>query len=222
MTEMHSTMTPITQDRVAELLSRHASLYRQRAPTYQTVMLQDLARIWQDYHAMVLDVGGGTGLMAEAIQTFLPVGKVTAVDVVDRYCVGLSIETAVYNGSRLPYDDSAFDAATINNVLHHVPVEVRGPLMREIRRVVAGPIYIKDHIAASRLDHWRLTALDAIGNLPFGGQIEAGYLSADDWKKLAANCECAMTAPVQSAYRSGGMAVVFPNRLEATFRFDPC
>lgn len=214
-------MTSITQDRVADLLSRHASLYRQRAPTYQTIILQDLARVWQGHHAKLLDVGGGTGLMAEAIQTFLPVDKVTAVDVVDRYCVGLSIETAVYDGSRLPYPDAAFDAATIINVLHHVPVKVRRPLMREIRRVVAGPIYIKDHIATSRLDHWRLTALDAIGNIPFGGQIEASYLSADDWEKVATDCGCLMSAPGQSSYRSGVMAALFPNRLEATFRFDP-
>jgi len=51
-------MTSITLDRVGDLLAPHTSHYRWRAPTYQTIMLQDLARIWRGHHATVLDVGG--------------------------------------------------------------------------------------------------------------------------------------------------------------------
>jgi hypothetical protein len=116
--------------------------------------------------------------------------------------------------------DDAFEAATINNVMHHVPPDARIGVMREVRRVVAGPVYIKDHVAASTLDRWRLTALDAIGNIPFGGQIDADYLSREDWERLALETGYRIAAQTGGAYRRGPMAWLFPNRLETTMRFE--
>jgi hypothetical protein len=93
--------------------------------------------------------------------------------------------------------------------------------MREVRRVVDGPLYIKDHVAASRLDHGRLTVLDAIGNIPFGGQIDADYLSRPEWDELARGAGYRIAAQAGGAYRSGIMAWLFPNSLEITMRFEP-
>lgn len=213
-------MTAITLGAVSDVLQRHTPMYRNRPPVYQTVMLADLAAVWNGHHANLLDVGGGTGVMAEIMQTLLPVDAVTAVDVVDRYFKTLSVSTQVYDGSRLPFADGSFAAATINNVMHHVDPALRGPLMREIRRVVKGPVYIKDHLARSLLDHARLTALDAIGNIPFGGQIRARYLSPADWEALARDHGYAITARASGDYRSGLMARLFPNSLEITLRLD--
>jgi SAM-dependent methyltransferase len=184
-------------------------------------MLSSLAQLWEARHDRVLDVGGGTGAMAQAIQEFLPAGRVSAVDVVDRYFDTLSVETHVYDGTHLPFEDGSFDAATINNVMHHIPPAVRVDLMREVRRVVSGPVYIKDHVAASWLDHARLTVLDAIGNIPFGGQIDADYLSRAEWEQLALAAGYRITAQADGTYREGVMAWLFPNRLETTMRFEP-
>lgn len=214
-------MTAITIGAVAGVLERHTPLYRQRPPVYQTVMLSDLAAIWQGHHPNLLDIGGGTGLMAEAMQALLPVDAVTAVDVVDRYFTNLSVETRVYDGMTLPFPDMSFAAATINNVMHHVDLSYRIALMREIRRVVDGPVYIKDHVARSLLDSARLTVLDAIGNIPFGGQVRARYLSRGDWDTLARESGYRVAATSSGAYRTGVMARIFPNRLEAAFRLDP-
>jgi len=170
----------------------------------------------------MLDVGGGTGVIAEAIATLFPVAQVQAVDLVDRFCKTLSIETAQYDGLALPFADRSFEAATLNNVLHHVPFNERPNLLREIRRVVAGPLYIKDHASLGRIDDLRLTMLDAIGNVPFGGMIKAQYLSPDQWLDLAdvSGWRIARTAS-QRRYRTGLMAGLFPNRLEIAMRFDP-
>ncbi|KRA83789.1 class I SAM-dependent methyltransferase [Altererythrobacter sp. Root672] len=213
-------MTAISLGSVTEVLEKHTSVYRHRPPVYQTVMLTDLASVWSGHHSNVLDIGGGTGVMAEAMQALLSVDSVTAIDVVDRYFEDLSVETRVYDGATLPFDDDAFAAATINNVIHHVPIEARGGLMSEIRRVVKGPIYIKDHVARSRLDHARLTTLDAIGNIPFGGQIGARYLTMNDWKSLAGGAGYRIAATSTGRYRRGPMAWLFPNRLEIAFRLD--
>lgn len=103
--------------------------------------------------------------------------------------------------------------------MHHVPIPVRAGLMRECARVVGGgPIYIKDHVAASKLDHARLFALDAMGNIPFGGMVKADYLTQPDWEKLAADCGYRIDSQVGGAYRDGPFAMAFPNRLEATMR----
>ncbi len=214
-------MAAITLESVSQCLSRHAPLYRRRRPIYQTVMLSSLARLWTSHHDSVLDLGGGTGVMAQAIKELLPAGHVAAVDVVDRYFDTLSVETHLYDGAHLPFADGSFEAATINNVMHHVPVAIRVDVMREVRRVVSGPVYIKDHVAASWLDHRRLALLDAIGNIPFGGQIDADYLSREEWELLASEAEYRIAAQTGGEYRTGPMAWVFPNRLETTMRFEP-
>jgi SAM-dependent methyltransferase len=213
-------VTAVSLERVSDVLAAHAPLYRRRAPVYQAVMLADLAAVWQGTHDRVLDIGGGTGVIAEAIQRLLPVREVVAIDVVDRYFPTLSVETRVYDGRTLPFEGGSFDAATINNVLHHVPRDARPALMTEIARVVRGPIYIKDHVASSFLDRWRLAALDAIGNIPFGGQVDAEYLTMAEWKGLAEKIGAHIGATQRGSYRKGSMAWLFPNRLEATFRFD--
>lgn len=214
-------MSHIALDQVAQVLSRHTDHYRNRPPTYQHVMLNDLAQVWQGRVGRLLDIGGGTGVIAEAMQRLLPVDQVETVDVVDRFFRNLSVATHVYDGQRLPFADGSFEAATINNVMHHIPVAIRPAVMAEVRRVVAGPVYIKDHVAASSLDHARLTALDAIGNIPFGGQIKADYLSMAEWTELAAEAGYLIAAQVTGYYRTGVMAALFPNRLEAVFRLEP-
>jgi SAM-dependent methyltransferase len=213
-------VTSICLDDVSRVIGRHTDHYRKRPPVYQATMLEDLAAVWVGPHDSLLDIGGGTGVMAEAMQALLPVKRVVAVDVVDRYFPTLTVETRVYDGSTLPFADRSFDAATINNVMHHVPPAIRADLMREVARVVAGPIYIKDHLPVTRLDHWRLAALDAIGNLPFGGQVQADYLPFAEWQELARAAGCTIGATRRGLYRKGLMAALFPNRLEVTYRFD--
>jgi hypothetical protein len=134
----------------------------------------------------------------------------------------LTIETQAYDGQTIPFADASHSAATMNNVMHHVPKAARVALMREIRRVVDGPLYIKDHLSSGRIADWKLLLLDAIGNIPFGGMISAEYLSQAEWESLAAAAgwRIAATASPRS-YRSGLMALVFPNALEVTFRLEP-
>lgn len=210
----------ITVDQVAAVIRPHASFYVFRSPAYQTVILQDLARIWQGHHETVLDFGGGTGVMAEAVQSLLPVGTVTTVDIIDRFYPTLTVKTEIYDGHNLPFPTKSFDAATVNNVIHHVPPVKRSDLMAELCRVVRGPIYIKDHIASSPADHFRLSVLDAMGNIPFGGMVSAVYLNMHEWHDLAESCGCQIGAIVCGRYRGGLQAVIFPNRLEIVLRFD--
>jgi len=169
----------------------------------------------------VLDVGGGTGVIAQAISDLFPVDHVVSVDVEDRFAPTLTVEHRTYDGRRLPFEDGAFDCIVFNNVIHHVLPDDRVPLLRECRRVAPrGAMFIKDHLAVSRLDHWRLTALDAIGNVPFHGMVKAEYLSPSQWAVLAADAGYAVTSRTSSIYRRGPFAAIFPNTLEVLMRWD--
>ena len=106
--------------------------------------------------------------------------------------------------------------------MHHVPAAVRVDLLREIRRVVDGPLYIKDHVTRGQVDNVRLTIMDAIGNIPFGGMVWARYLTLSEWESLAEDSGYVIAARVTSMpYRQGFYARLFPNRLETTMRFEP-
>jgi SAM-dependent methyltransferase len=213
---------PIELDRLQAILGQHLPVFTVKKPHYQTVMLQTLQRLWTGRHGRLLDIGAGTGVIAQAMAELLPVGSVEAIDLVDRFCPTLTVPTRRYDGRHIPFDDGTFDAATLNNVMHHVPPAARADLMSEIRRAVAGPVYIKDHVSTGGLDNLRLWALDAWGNIPFGGMVSAQYLSAGDWERLATGAGYAIGAVAPPAgYRSGPAEVAFPNRLETTMRFDP-
>lgn len=207
---------------VQGILSAHLPIYRTKVPYYQAAMLDSLRQLWVGQPNRLLDVGGGTGVIAQAISELFPVGEVEAVDLVDRFCPTLSVLTKRYDGKTLPFENAAFDAATLNNVMHHVPAAVRVDLLREIRRVVDGPLYIKDHVTRGQVDNVRLTIMDAIGNIPFGGMVWARYLTLSEWESLAEDSGYVIAARVTSMpYRQGFYARLFPNRLETTMRFEP-
>lgn len=212
----------LTLPRVQALIGRHIPLYKTHAPTYHLELLRSFQTMWDSRHVRVLDVGGGTGIIAQAIKDLFGVAHITSVDVQDRFLKSLDIDTMVYDGARLPFDDASFDCVTFSNVMHHVPVGIHPELMAECARVVGGgPIYIKDHEAASAIDHARLFVLDALGNVPFGGMVTASYLTADDWQKLAAGCGYRIERHVSGRYRAGLFERAFPNRLEVTMRLLP-
>ena len=220
MTEAAIAPADLSLAKVQVLIARHIPFYGMHAPTYQTVLLQGFRALWDPAHARVLDVGGGTGIIAQAMKDLFGIAHVTSVDVEDRFLKSLDIETRVYDGASLPFADGSFDCITFSNVLHHVPRPICSALMRECARVAGGgPIYIKDHLAASPLDHARLFALDVMGNVPFGGMVKASYLTAEDWQRLAAAADYRIDRQIGGAYRSGVFERLFPNRFEVTMRW---
>lgn len=203
-------------------MSAHVPLYSWREPRYQYVALANLQRQWDPGHRSALDVGGGTGIMAHTIKTLFGLERVASVDVQDRFLPSLGVETAVFDGRTLPFDDDSFDCVLLFNVLHHVPVPTRATLLRECRRVAGrGPIYIKDHLSLGRIDDGRLALLDFLGNAPFSGMVRASYLREDEWRDLASRTGHQTGERLSGQYRAGAMEMLFPNRLEVSMRWRP-
>ena len=100
------------------------------------------------------------------------------------------------------------------------PTASRVALLKECRRVSkSGIVYVKDHLPVSALDHVRLTGLDLIGNIPFGGMVAARYVSQQQWLAMADAAGFCISAWEQESYRTGLLRYLFPNRLEVLMRW---
>jgi len=215
-------MTTITLEDVRRCMSAHLTLYKWRKPRYQHVMLSSLQRLWAGHHRSALDVGGGTGVMAQTVKVLFGLQRVSSVDVENRFLPSLDIDTAVFDGRALPFPDGSFDCVLLFNVLHHVPVAAREQLLLECRRVAGrGPLYIKDHISRGTVDDLRLAALDLLGNVPFHGMVTASYLREREWNDLAVRTGHKIEQALFAEYRTGASTFVFPNRLETSMRWLP-
>ena len=125
----------------------------------------------------VLDVGAGTGEMAQAINSFRQELVFTGVDVYIR--PKTFIPVVKYDGDRLPFNDNSFDAVIIVDVLHHCndPVAV----LKECARVSKSFVMIKDHVSDSVYDEKILAFMDWVGNSAHGVVLPYNYLSSSDW-----------------------------------------
>jgi ubiquinone/menaquinone biosynthesis C-methylase UbiE len=110
----------------------------------------------------LLDVGCGGGGAARSIADAVAAREVHGVDVVDG-CTS-NIDFRVYDGKRLPYDDSSFDAVLVICVLHHAtdPDELVGEISRVCR--LGGKVLLVEDIASSKLQTWLTRLSDWYGN----------------------------------------------------------
>lgn len=167
----------------------------------------------------VLDVGCGEARLAGLINRSRPGSSVVGVDAFIRPRRERGIGIIRADGTTLPFGDDAFDVALVLNVLHHAnrPRE----LLREVCRVARSRVVIKDHVAASWLQHRQLELLDVLGNAGTGAVVRGRYLSNRGWAELFESFPGAQTAEYKGlAMRQGWLKTLFPNTLEVMFTLD--
>jgi SAM-dependent methyltransferase len=109
----------------------------------------------------VLDIGCGHGhIHPYLLQSGIPM-KLAAVDVAatvveQARLTNPTVDYRSYDGERLPYDDSSFDAAYAIAVMHHVPPPQWPAFLTEMRRVVrpGGLVAIFEHNPINPLTQW--------------------------------------------------------------------
>ncbi|HEY0158834.1 MAG TPA: class I SAM-dependent methyltransferase [Thermoanaerobaculia bacterium] len=128
-------------------------------------------------NATVLDVGSGDGQMAIAIMRQRPDLRIEGVDVLVRPATAIPVRR--FDGTALPFGDASYDAVMLCDVIHHIVDPM--PLLREVRRVAASAVAIKDHYSESRLDFATLRFMDWVGNAKHGVALPYNYWSRRQW-----------------------------------------
>jgi len=125
----------------------------------------------------ILDIGTGPGSVCLLMNR--EGYNLTPVDVLDQ-SLSAEITPEIYNGKKLPYKSSSFDAALILTVLHHTsnPKEV----LSEARRVADKIIIIED-IYSNTFQRYLTYFVDSIVNIEFSGHPHSNK-SDSEWKKL--------------------------------------
>lgn len=95
-----------------------------------------------------LDFGCGTGLLSGALREFS--SSVTGVDVSIGSLRNSQADMGrfvLFDGQQLPFQDHSFDLVVASCVFHHIPPDLRAPVLMEIKRILSpqGILTIIEH-----------------------------------------------------------------------------
>lgn len=141
------------------------------------------------HDARVLDVGCGSGDLAALVIQLRPDVKIEGIDVLVRSHTAIPVHA--YDGDNIPFDDNAFDAAMVIDVLHHTDDPER--VLAEIARV-APVVVIKDHLRNGIAAGPTLRFMDWVGNAAHGVRLPYNYLSYCEWKAIWAKLDLGASA----------------------------
>lgn len=128
-------------------------------------------------HATVLDVGCGSGELAQSIMHKRPDLEISGLEV--RVRPQTFIPVVTYDGQHLPFEDQSFDVVMFIDVLHHTNCALN--LLAEARRVARQLIIIKDHLCEGAWDQRILRWMDRVGNDRFDVPSPGNYWSREQW-----------------------------------------
>ena len=100
---------------------------------YRAKLIADTYKKWVKPKAKVLDVGCGTGVVADELQKLLGI-KVTGCDI-DSYLLRDIPFKKMGSFSKIPYKNRQFDFSMFNDVLHHTEFGNQEKLLKEALRV---------------------------------------------------------------------------------------
>jgi SAM-dependent methyltransferase len=129
----------------------------------------------------VLDVGCGFGALGKAMLDHPRCPSGVTVEGIERAPRGDELITVHrYPGGRLPFDDGAYDAVVVADVLHHD----RTPdlLLRECARVAKRIVIVKDHKPEGILGYQRICFLDWAANHGYDVPCLYRYPTLAEWR----------------------------------------
>ncbi|HEY1769649.1 MAG TPA: class I SAM-dependent methyltransferase [Chthoniobacterales bacterium] len=133
--------------------------------------------------ANVLDVGCGDGQISARIMAQSNNVSISGIDILLRPQCHIPVRE--FDGVRIPYDDSVFDAVMLVDVLHHTNDPAQ--LLREALRVANNYILIKDHFRKGFLAGETLRLMDWVGNASKNVVLPYNYLTKSQWNEIYRN-----------------------------------
>lgn len=131
----------------------------------------------------LLDIGAGSARIAAWLTQLRQDIHITCIDVLVRPQTALPV--LPFDGTRLPFRDSAFDCVLLVDVVHHA-AEPQS-LLREAARVASRCIVLKDHLLQGLLARQTLRWMDDVGNVRHGVDLRYNYWTPAEWRAVVAD-----------------------------------
>ncbi|HAN31057.1 MAG TPA: SAM-dependent methyltransferase [Myxococcales bacterium] len=151
---------------------------------HESVVFDRRIRVLSEYlasvlpqDAKVLDVGCGTGQMAQAFSAIRPDLRFKGIDILVR--PETYMEVVEFDGVTIPFEDDSFDAIMMVDVLHHTADPT--VLLREANRVARESIVLKDQLLNGWFSGPTLAFMDKVGNARHGVVLPYNYWRHDQW-----------------------------------------
>ena len=135
--------------------------------------------------AEVLDIGAGSGIIAERLGVLRPDLTLSGIDTLVRPQTAIPIRW--FNGREIPLEDRSIDVALFVDVLHHTDDPTI--LLREAARVARQAIVLKDHTREGWLAGSTLRLMDYVGNAHFGVVLPYHYWRLQEWHEAFAKLD---------------------------------
>jgi SAM-dependent methyltransferase len=131
--------------------------------------------------ASVLDVGCGDGYVAAELAA--RGASVMLTDIVDLRRIR-ELPFRLFDGRHLPFDDRQFDVVMLNFVLHHVPNELKAPLLDEAARVSRRRLFILEDTPRNALDRFLNRRHGCHFRAKIGSSAAFGFFTTAEWEWL--------------------------------------
>ncbi len=106
----------------------------------------------------IIDIGSGNGMITYTLKT--KGYQVTPLDVANLSIVP-TVETVVYDGQKMPFENQTFDTALLLTVLHHCPDPII--VLKEAQRIAKQLIIIED-VYSNPIQKYLTFAMDTLVN----------------------------------------------------------
>lgn len=133
----------------------------------------------------VLDISCGGGFVLAELAKEGAVGDVMGIDIVDLRAAPLDAFT-LYDGKTIPLADDSYDVALLTFVLHHVPNELKAPLVAEARRVARRAVVVLEDTPRNAYDRFACNWHGKAHRKRIGTTAGFGFYDQPTWERFFA------------------------------------
>jgi 2-polyprenyl-3-methyl-5-hydroxy-6-metoxy-1,4-benzoquinol methylase len=168
---------------------------RQASELYRRIFidLEDMSAVVRAWVTpeRIIEIGCGEGALAERLVRDFPTALYTGIDIIPHLGRMYSGPTDRVKFRQITAEEmsrehaGAFDLVVINDVLHHVPVDLRPSILCASRKLLipGGRLILKDWVRRPTPIHAAVYIADAV----IGGDRGVSYMTADEQRRLIAD-----------------------------------
>lgn len=145
---------------------------------YRAKLIIEVYRKWIKPCQSVLDIGCGTGAVAEELKKSLNI-NVEGCDI-NSYLLRNILFKKMTSSTKLPYKNKLFNLSMFNDVLHHTEYNNQEPLIREAFRVSKKVLIFE--LIPTKLGKWADLFINKIHNPKM--KIPYTYRKPEQWKNM--------------------------------------